>query len=433
MRKISLPIFFGQFVKYLFLFMMTVILFCNIVLSSSMAYAHRIYFVPKNWFILIVSLVLLLLMVFLVYKSITKLKLSLTDKQYKLLIGLIFIGVALLQFFIIYFIYFKTGWDPDAILSTVNERLVNKPQYYFQSYFSKYPNNVFLLALTTFFAQVGALFSLIPNVSMVIMSAFFVDLAGLLLCLSVKDVTKSKTISLFALGFYIVLLCLSPWIIIPYSDTYSIVFPIAILTLYQFRGYFKRQYVIWFLIAFLTTIGMLIKPTVVIIFIALVLVEIFKISKNNIHKLCKNKNVYLSLVLIICALLTSGVVQSISNQYMHFTPTPQRNFTLTHYAMMGQNNENNGCYYHADVAYSESFDTTKERNKAGLDEAINRITSRSFSGTLNFFAKKLMTNYNDGTFAWGREGEFYILSLMIVIPFSRLYSSHFITIKEVIS
>ena len=74
--------------------------------------------------------------------------------------------------------------------------------------------------------------------------------------------------------------------------------------------------------------------------------------------------------------------------------------------MMGLNPETKGVYSAEDVRYSRSFVTASERTQANIAVGNQRLQEMGFFGTLKQLAQKMLTLYNDGTFAWGKEGNF---------------------------
>ena len=73
---------------------------------------------------------------------------------------------------------------------------------------------------------------------------------------------------------------------------------------------------------------------------------------------------------------------------------------------MGLNPEKKGVYSAEDVRYSRSFVTASERTQANIAVGKQRLQEMGFFGTLKQLAQKMLTLYNDGTFAWGKEGNF---------------------------
>ena len=74
---------------------------------------------------------------------------------------------------------------------------------------------------------------------------------------------------------------------------------------------------------------------------------------------------------------------------------------------MGLNEDSMGIWAAEDVNYSEAVLTAKERTQADLDLAKQRVKKMGVSGLLHQFKRKLLTNFNDGTFAWAQEGNFF--------------------------
>ena len=79
-----------------------------------------------------------------------------------------------------------------------------------------------------------------------------------------------------------------------------------------------------------------------------------------------------------------------------------------HYLMMGLNSSNHGIYLYDDYIFSQSFETNAERDRADLEEAKNRIVAYGPAGFLDHLNQKQLINYTDGTFAWTKEGNFFL-------------------------
>jgi hypothetical protein len=78
-----------------------------------------------------------------------------------------------------------------------------------------------------------------------------------------------------------------------------------------------------------------------------------------------------------------------------------------HFIMMGLNGERNGVYLDSDVDFSSSFDTRKGRDSANLRVIRQRLDNYGLGGVPQLAARKVLTAYNDGTFAWAVEGNFF--------------------------
>ena len=76
--------------------------------------------------------------------------------------------------------------------------------------------------------------------------------------------------------------------------------------------------------------------------------------------------------------------------------------TLNIIFMMGMNPDVMGVYSEEDVQFSSSFFIKRTTQKADLREAFMRINQMGVTGCVKQEIRKTLTNYNDGTFCWGR-------------------------------
>ncbi len=91
-----------------------------------------------------------------------------------------------------------------------------------------------------------------------------------LLLIVIKKITGSCSAGYAGFVVLSVLIGLSPWIIIPYTDTYVMLYPILAVFILV---YCENRYLSYFSIYFFCFWGCLIKPTVVIVWIAFVLIK----------------------------------------------------------------------------------------------------------------------------------------------------------------
>ena len=121
--------------------------------------------------------------------------------------------------------YSICGWDPQVLLSEANQRLLGTP--YDGTYFHQNPNNLFLLSayrlLFTVLNRLG-ISDYLPWTAAA--SVVCTNLAVLFLFLTARRACGVRAAWLsFALGAPFA--ALSPWIAVPYTDTFSMPFPSA--------------------------------------------------------------------------------------------------------------------------------------------------------------------------------------------------------------
>lgn len=74
---------------------------------------------------------------------------------------------------------------------------------------------------------------------------------------------------------------------------------------------------------------------------------------------------------------------------------------------MGLNSETNGYYSTNDVLYSNQFQTRIERDEANKQVIIEKLENYNLATFSDHLIKKTLLNFNDGSFAWTKEGTFF--------------------------
>lgn len=351
------------------------------------------------------------------------------------------IMIFILQIIVAKAIYFEVGWDVSAIIKNA-DFLVNNPLAFEHNYFMMYPNNLFLLFIFAIICKISEGLAFIDyKFLLVVINVIMVDLAILFTILSVKKLFNKKATIVSAVLF-IVLFGFSPWIVVPYSDTLSMVFPIAIFYLYlklkdlkndddaikkvEVEGVVNKknkslkrrtkQFIILISIGILATIGSQIKPTIIIVLIAILIAEFIR----NIKSFKGILALFASIFIVLLSFVTwKGIYnKKIENYTINGYNISDRydvEFPFTHFAMMGLQSvhvENRGTIYGAyvpeDVVFTESIKGKDEKAKANIEEIKRRLKSFGPVGYLKFLVGKGLWVLSDGSFYYGGEGHFMI-------------------------
>lgn len=334
------------------------------------------------------------------------------SKNLNIIIGIMFVLLFLAQVVIEKNIYFETSWDAEHIINTAinfakNGVFENNNYYDVYPYFSVYPNNLFLAAIFSVIGKVVANFNIEKLYEVLILiDIILVDLSGIIMLKTIKNITESKLVKLVSAILFITLIGFSPWFMVPYSDTYAILFPITVLYNYTVK---EKKWYNYLMIGLFSYAGYLIKPTAIIVLIAIAIIEIYKalfkikdMNKNKVKEYSKN---------LLCLVLGIVIVFGINvglKKAINYKVEKDYSFSLWHYFMMGLSQDTTGCFNSGDVTNSLGMDTYEHRvenNKKVFKERIKELSESKKMGS--FYLKKLLVNYNDGTFAWGREGWFY--------------------------
>lgn len=345
------------------------------------------------------------------------------DKTFKRVVLIGTIVLIAFQLFIIAGARFIAGWDVWFITNVYDTTQVE--------YFSRYPNQLFLYGVFSGIAHFLQSFGI---------SNYYLGL----ICLSSLSVAAcvpmtayiAKRMAGHAVGYGAFVLSavmcgLSPWIMVPYSDTFGMFFTVFILWCYvclsregsrrstqddQIGARIDaRTCCRWFLMGLATVVGYAIKPTVIFVFVAIIVVELIQClgshgargSKGSKDSRDLRKTTTTTIIACVLGVVLAFALTSIVKNST-YDVDENAAFSATHFLMMGANPVSGGVFSVSDVELSDAASTPEERSKANLAEFKNRIMAMDLPQANMFLLKKLLTNFADGTFAWEIEGDFYI-------------------------
>lgn len=267
-------------------------------------------------------------------------------------------------------------------------------------YMSHYPNNWFMLALQRLqflFAQ--AVFPTVkPEVFFARVSIVIVSLTFLFFVPVAAKLLHRRWSFIGAALMYLLLICLSPWAHIPYSDSYGLFCCALLLLVATYAG--NRPWG-WALLGLFGYVAYSVKPTTVFILLSLV---VAKALVQEIRQYAKQ--IVLGVVCFAVGVVISyaGVARLTNSLDVDWDPTLR--FTATHFLMMGLQKETDGVFYWADIEFSNKQPTVELRQKANLAEVKRRVEGYGPWGLARLWLNKLRIAFNDGTFAWKLEGHF---------------------------
>lgn len=319
-----------------------------------------------------------------------------------LIAGYLFLFI--LQCSFVHFTYFYTGWDAGLMRQRVDAILAGQTMQdaSVDVIYSINPNNLFLFYIQYLISKVGELFSLeYPYNLCIYFSCFCVSMSCFLGNLILRQRTQNGFIRLLYTLISTVYILFSPWIVIPYSDTYGMLF--VTLGLWAIL-YLKRPVFKWPVFAFAAFIGYQIKPTCIfLLFAALILyLPDFIINlRQKWKELC---------VLLLSCLIFFGAGQCILPWIQHslsFRINPELKFPPLHYIMMGLNTDSKGGFDGSDYFFTLSIPTYEKKQIEIRKEIERRWNGMTPGQKRGHFTAKLLYTYNDGTFSWAGEGAFF--------------------------
>ena len=342
--------------------------------------------------------------IFLLLKCIWKAEAVIDKKKLFFIMAAASVLVYGIQIIIIKHIWFETGWDVTCVYYDAVHRAEEGTLLGAHEYFAISPNNIML---TFVFANICRVLYLIGIRSyypiLCCIGAMLINVSGFLVFAIVCKLSKSVKTALVTWCIFTALIGLSPWMCVPYSDVYAIWFPIVIFYLYLLSPEkLSGKAAKWIGIGFLSKFGYEIKPTASIITIAIVLILLI----HFLEKKDRKKTLVELLFLGVGCLL--GIGFSIyAEKYMGFLPDRDKDLPIAHYLMLGQNDNTYGVFSGTDRSFTLQFDTKGEKIENDLRVAKERVLARGITGNIKFYLIKNMVNYDNGTFSWAYEGEFF--------------------------
>ena len=325
------------------------------------------------------------------------------------LIGLLTILFFGLQLYVVSNYYFITGWDAgvlcDAARGIAEGQTYGKGSF-LSYYFSTYPNNLFLLSVFSGIMKLDRLFGFLDVESgmmgILTVQCMISALTGVLVFYTALLWKSSVRTAWNSWGLYVCSAGISPWVSIPYSDAFGMFVPILILYLYLSAGNGRRTGVKCFALAAVAAVGFWIKPQLAVMGIAAGLTAVIRLPWKHGGRGRIGKNVVsLAAGAAVALLAVQGAVSSVPVEVDR-----EEAFGPAHLLMMGLNPVTNGGYLEEDVQYSHE-QPADERTQANLDRIGQRLAEYGPAGLSAHLAKKLLTDFSDGTWAWGQEGGFY--------------------------
>lgn len=149
-------------------------------------------------------------------------------------------------------------------------------------------------------------------------------------------------------------------------------------------------------------VGYLIKPTAIILLIAIFLVRFLYLIINKSGFKWK---LYLFVFLVGFGSLGLGWKTFVKVQNI-IEIEDNKSMPITHFIMMGLNKETNGAFYGEDVEYTWQFDSTADKRNANSVVIKQRLKAMGIKGYVQLLGKKILLTFCEGDFFWGKEGDF---------------------------
>lgn len=296
------------------------------------------------------------------------------------------------------------------------------------TYFQRYTNNHFIVVFFYYYYRLLSLAGVTDFwLAAVVLNTVCIDLGVALTYLSVRKLRGERLADLF-----LVLSIFCPtnyvWLTFAYTNTVSIPFVAGILYLFLI---FKeqrsdiRQIVLCILYGLCIVIGYQIRPTTVLPLIAIILYGLYKSVKpaaaadseagrgktdghggdpgNEKDGEPETKGsggrfptAVLCGIIALSCLVTFTSVKAVLKMHVP-AGYEEEEFPLTHWVMMGLNDESDGGIYSPDVEFTRSFPTKAEKTEQNIMEIRRRLKELGPSGYARLVIRKLDRVWADGS------------------------------------
>ena len=308
----------------------------------------------------------------------------------------LFAAVLAVQLVVARCAWYKMGWDIANVYTTAEE-LARGQALTDPGYFRMCPNNAPLTILQAVPMWVAVRLGLaVPFVVLPYLDAVLLNLTAYFTVRCAQRITPSRWARGFAAAVSILWIALSPFVLYPYTDTWAVLFPV--LALYAWLVV-RRPALKWGLVSLACFAGAAIKPTVLIVLIALGLLALCRFLARRDFSAAAWKRALAVLAALVLGAVPGQAFQRASTAYLAGSAVPQEQLSETHYLMLGMNGDTYGGHSPDDVAFSQSFESLADRQRANLQRAWVRVCEKGLWGNVRFFSIKLYKAYADGSFA----------------------------------
>ena len=371
-------------ISYKVIIAILIVLFSYITLVSAFYGLDQILF-P---IIVIIGTIITFFLFKFIYKQIQKL----SSKKIKIIAIIIsilfFIGLLLVGLLL----PISSVTDLSHIIEYVNRMFSLDSLTITGSYFSKYTNQVPLLIFAYFFTKIGSIFGCTNVVLMgTIFNALFMSIMAFFIYLTGKELKDEKT-GLLALIFTVI----NPifYLYSSYFYTDTLCMPFAVIGLYLAikcikTDSIKKKILFGILSGLIFFIGLKVRIVVVILLIAIL--ALILINKEIKHKL---KMYFALLIGLVVGLLGFKVAYS----FFDINLNPNEAFPITHWLMMGLNEEHTGGYNGSDHDLTFNEKTYEEKKEANIEEIKTRLKELGPIGLIKLEGAKIARTWSSGNY-----------------------------------
>ena len=325
--------------------------------------------------------------------------------------------IFIVQSAVSYTYFFTTGWDAGTVMEKAFEAAYNGFFEIPEGYYSYYVNNILIHCIEYLVAKSLIFIGIKSEFVAVTILMFIQCMLSSITSVLIYDITEmlmpnNKVASNISFILYILIISTSPWIPIIYTDSMSLIVPSLMIWLYfrarKGKGNMVSMILFATIISFIGMAGYRLKATAFITFIAIIVQEVYFLIKDVCEGgLSKIKGYLIKIAIAVAMVFISNYLFVALYSACGVQLDSDEKCPFTHYLMMGFNDAEAGTFNFPDANETLSRTSYEARYEHDLSEAKKRIKSLLPWDIFRFEARKTLVNYNDGTFGYGIEGDFY--------------------------
>lgn len=293
------------------------------------------------------------------------------------------------------------GWD----VGTIHEALIHPTNQEIQSYFSLNQNNLPILLVQV---KLAHLFGSTSWLFLDYVTLILVDSSAIMLIMAATIIDRKYYAT--ATYLHVFLFAVFPWIVVPYTDTWVLPLVSGMLLCYVMTQKMHRLWmknIAWAGLGVFVVGCYFMKPSAVIPFIAIVLIEVLfslRLTKDKI----KPALIKSGLGLLFVGLAFGGsyyVVKQKLVQQHYLTIQQERGIPMLHFINTGLSQD--GAYDPLAALKMATLPTKQAKNDYSKEQIVQRLNAYGILGYGQFLITKQKNNTADGTFGWYKEGSFF--------------------------
>lgn len=335
-----------------------------------------------------VGVLILLVVLFFIFR---KIGFSIIGKiflgKYKFWVaGVLAIAVIAFQMYFVLHIHPDMNYDVYFLYSSLNG--VEQNHYY-----TLCPNNIPILLFMHLWCKI---FDASSWLFLDLLTLFWTDLSAICNILALYFVNKKLVVP--GIYMHVMWLSLFPMIIVPYTDCWVIPFVSFYILMWIILR--KRSCKLWckILLVIVMTLAVVgayfIKPSAVIPFIAIAVVELLNCIKSGV----KVSKIVLVMSFVFTGMISYSVINHQVQNQKYVTIQKDRGSTPLYFVSLGLSEY--GKYNTADAMDMENAKSRDEVNEISKRKIKERIKNRGPLGYIKFLLFKHNLNTSDGTFGW---------------------------------